>query len=86
MSSDSISIQVGMLFCKSVSIFGFAENPAEPPLVRRAKRSIDLGIRSEDLYVEVLVVADTKMKHYHGSYLEEYIVTLMSIVSPDCIA
>uniref|UniRef100_T1J214 Peptidase M12B domain-containing protein n=1 Tax=Strigamia maritima TaxID=126957 RepID=T1J214_STRMM len=43
---------------------------------RRSKRSV-----SHDLHVEVMVVADMKMQMYHGTLLQNYILTLMSIVS-----
>lgn len=43
---------------------------------RRTKRFL-----SYPRYVEVMVVADTRMVAYHGSNLQHYILTLMSIVS-----
>ncbi|CAD6197895.1 unnamed protein product [Caenorhabditis auriculariae] len=43
----------------------------------RSRRSAN----SWDHYVEVLVVADTKMYEYHGHSLEDYILTLFSTVA-----
>ncbi|XP_029103687.1 A disintegrin and metalloproteinase with thrombospondin motifs 9 isoform X2 [Scleropages formosus] len=43
---------------------------------RRSKRFV-----SYPRYVEVMVVADSKMVEHHGSNLQHYILTLMSIVS-----
>lgn len=39
-----------------------------------------MGIWSYHHYVELLVVADFKMKLYHGANLENYVLTLLSIV------
>jgi len=47
---------------------------------RRRRRSV-----SHERFVEVLVVADGKMVAYHGDNLVHYILTLMSVVSPDLI-
>lgn len=44
---------------------------------RRSKRFL-----SYPRFVEVMVVADSKMVEHHGSNLQHYILTLMSIVSP----
>uniref|UniRef100_A0A915JT00 Peptidase M12B domain-containing protein n=1 Tax=Romanomermis culicivorax TaxID=13658 RepID=A0A915JT00_ROMCU len=43
----------------------------------RIKRSI-----SREHHVEVLVVADARLRRYHGSNLENYISTLLSIAGP----
>jgi len=43
---------------------------------RRSKRFL-----SYPRFVEVMVVADSKMVEHHGSNLQHYILTLMSIVS-----
>lgn len=43
---------------------------------RRSKRFL-----SYPRYVEVMLVADSKMVEHHGSNLQHYILTLMSIVS-----
>lgn len=43
---------------------------------RRTKRFL-----SYPRYVEVMVVADSRMVAYHGGNLQHYILTLMSIVS-----
>lgn len=44
---------------------------------RRSKRFL-----SYPRFVEVMLVADSKMVEHHGSNLQHYILTLMSIVSP----
>ena len=46
---------------------------------RRSKRFL-----SYPRFVEVMLVADSKMVEHHGSNLQHYILTLMSIVSPAC--
>lgn len=43
---------------------------------RRVKRS-----PSQEYFIEIMVVADSKMADYHGSELNAYVLTLMSIVS-----
>lgn len=45
---------------------------------RRSKRFL-----SYPRFVEVMLVADSKMVEHHGSNLQHYILTLMSIVSSD---
>ncbi|GIY92605.1 a disintegrin and metalloproteinase with thrombospondin motifs 9 [Caerostris extrusa] len=44
--------------------------------LRRSKRSI-----SKEWNLEIMIVADSKMKRYHGDNLEMYILTLMASVS-----
>lgn len=54
------------------------------PLNRRKRQANFLTTNSVDNYpytMEVLVAADRKMQEYHGSDLQAYILTLMSIVS-----
>ena len=47
----------------------------------RRKRSLTpLGV-SHRRWVEVMVVADRKMKQYHGEDLTDYILTVMATVS-----
>lgn len=46
---------------------------------RRSKRFL-----SYPRFVEVMLVADSKMVEHHGSNLQHYILTLMSIVSHAC--
>lgn len=48
---------------------------------RRSKRFL-----SYPRFVEVMVVADSKMVEHHGSNLQHYILTLMSIVSSSWLA
>lgn len=58
-----------------------------PPIgefLARKKRSISgsSGMNANNAYtMEVLVAADKKMQEYHGASLNNYILTLMSIVS-----
>ncbi|CAI5448985.1 unnamed protein product [Caenorhabditis angaria] len=49
-------------------------------IIERKTRS-RRAANSWDHYVEVLVVADTKMYEYHGRSLEDYIITLFSTVA-----
>lgn len=51
-------------------------NGREKNTRRRTKRFL-----SYPRYVEVMVVADSRMVAYHGGNLQHYILTLMSIVS-----
>lgn len=59
--------------------------PTVPKPLRRRKRQANfLSTNAVDNYpytMEVLVAADRKMQEYHGSELQAYILTLMSIVS-----
>lgn len=67
------------------SLFAFASSSnssASNTAKSREKRSIpDIGIYTRDHYVELLVVADAHMQRYHGENLEQYVLTLISIVS-----
>lgn len=46
----------------------------------RKRRSL-----SEEYIIELMIVADKKMKDYHGSGLISYVLTLMSTVSTDLV-
>lgn len=46
----------------------------------REKRSY-----SHERYIELLIVADSKMEEYHQDNLESYILTLMNTVSPELL-
>lgn len=52
------------------------ESSGESGPHRRSKRFL-----SYPRFVEVMLVADSKMVEHHGSNLQHYILTLMSIVS-----
>ncbi|XP_067397827.1 A disintegrin and metalloproteinase with thrombospondin motifs 9 isoform X1 [Emydura macquarii macquarii] len=53
-----------------------AENTSEDKTHRRTKRFL-----SYPRFVEVMVVADSRMVAYHGANLQHYVLTLMSIVA-----
>uniref|UniRef100_A0A915JMY9 Peptidase M12B domain-containing protein n=1 Tax=Romanomermis culicivorax TaxID=13658 RepID=A0A915JMY9_ROMCU len=48
---------------------------------RKINKRSPIGSISHDFTVEVMVVADSYMKRYHGSNLQNYILSLMSIVA-----
>lgn len=52
------------------------DSGGDPGPHRRSKRFL-----SYPRFVEVMLVADSKMVEHHGSNLQHYILTLMSIVS-----
>ena len=54
------------------------EEEEEEGLFGRRRRST-----SHAHHLEVMVAADAKMAEYHGDQLQQYILTLMSIVSTD---
>lgn len=73
MSSDLEALGAGVLS----GPFPSAENASsDSGPHRRSKRFL-----SYPRFVEVMVVADSKMVEHHGSNLQHYILTLMSIVS-----
>jgi hypothetical protein len=55
----------------------------EAPRLTRTRRDVDVtefAATAWDYHVELLIVADYSMRQFHGKDLDEYILTLMSIV------
>jgi len=64
------------LFTDSKSSLGVT--PVEPPFPHlRSKRFL----YSKPYTMEVILVVDAKMVAYHGRHVEQYVLTLMSMVS-----
>lgn len=76
--SDLESLSAGLVGASEGSPSGGPSNGSvDSGPHRRSKRFL-----SYPRFVEVMLVADSKMVEHHGSNLQHYILTLMSIVSP----
>lgn len=75
--ADDVAVLKSSLATKALSAYGNkTDSTREKRTHRRTKRFL-----SYPRFVEVMVVADYKMVLYHGTNLQHYILTLMSIVS-----
>lgn len=70
---EAFKLNLGQFPASSKNNTGNIRKKSSP---RRIKRFL-----SYPRYVEVMVVADSRMASYHGTNLQHYILTLMSIVS-----
>lgn len=78
-----VNLLIWLCFCFSANdvhdepIFKDRIIPQPLPENHRSKRSVS----DNKYYIEVLVAVDRKMKLYHDTKLQNYVLTLMSIVS-----
>ncbi|KAK9406034.1 A disintegrin and metalloproteinase with thrombospondin motifs 9 [Crotalus adamanteus] len=70
---EALKLNLGQIPASSKNSTGNIRKKSSP---RRIKRFL-----SYPRYVEVMVVADSRMASYHGTNLQHYILTLMSIVA-----
>ncbi|XP_043835694.1 A disintegrin and metalloproteinase with thrombospondin motifs 9 isoform X2 [Dromiciops gliroides] len=77
MLSDDVEVLKSSLAAKSFSAHG---NKTESMSGRKSRRRTKRFL-SYPRFVEVMVVADSRMVAYHGANLQHYILTLMSIVA-----
>ncbi|XP_053325323.1 A disintegrin and metalloproteinase with thrombospondin motifs 9 [Spea bombifrons] len=75
-SSDVEILRKGLLGSQDPLSINKADKINETEAHRRTKRFL-----SYPRYVEVMVVADSRMVQYHGANLQHYVLTLMSIVA-----
>ncbi|KAM4651989.1 A disintegrin and metalloproteinase with thrombospondin motifs 9 [Discoglossus pictus] len=76
MFSDVEILRRGLLRNQYPSYNNSTDKINETGFLRRTKRFL-----SYPRYVEVMVVADSRMVEYHGANLQHYVLTLMSIVA-----